>query len=289
MITTLLGVETVLLPVLYLLLWGTYLWSFLDERGEADRWGDRLLIVVLAAHTAMVVLQSFALHRFPLGSPLELASLMALSLTTIYVVVERVLHVRQTGVVIVGLAFVLQLLASAFAGGAVPDDPLLHDPGYTIHAVLVLLAYTALSLGFVYALLYMLLARQLAARRFGLLYRRLPPLETLERLSVASVRLGTPLLFLALATGHLWMYSLMDSLPPEQAARLSPFDAKVLTSWVVLIVYVVGLVGHDRWGWRGRRMGRVAVTAWVVAVVAIGIVHHAAPSFHDFDPGGGSR
>ena len=96
------------------------------------------------------------------------------------------------------------------------------------------------------------------------------------------------MLFLALCSGHLWMYSLMDRLPAEQAASLSPFDPKVLTSWIILIVYSVGLIGHVRWGWRGRRMNRLAVIAWIVVVITLGVVHHVFPTFHDFNLRGGA-
>jgi len=282
MITMLTGLATVLLPMLYLMLWGSYLWFFYQEKASARGWGRVLSVVVLLVHVSLVILRGQELGRFPLGSPLELASMMALCLTTIYVVIERVLKVCQTGVLIIGLAFLLQFLASAFAFQVPADNPLLHDPGYVIHAVLVLLAYTALSLGFLYAVLYGWLSRQLLRRSFGLAFRRLPPLETLERLSVSAVRLGVPMLFLALASGHLWMYSLRDMLSAEQASRLSPFDPKVLSSWVILIIYGVGLIGHDRWGWRGRRMNRMAIATWIIVVIVLGIIHHVFPTFHDF-------
>lgn len=286
--TALVGFLTVLLPLLYLLLWGSYLWFFFEERRLARRWGGFMTVAVLLTHVLWVVLRTVELDRFPLGTPLGLASLLALSLTTIYVVIERVLRVRQTGFLVLGLAFLLQFLASAFSTARPADNLLLHDPGYALHAVLVLLAYTSFSLSFLYAVLFQVQDRQLQRRSFGLLFRRLPPLETLERMSVSTVRLGVPLLFLGLATGHLWLYRLRDSLPADQAAALSPFDPKILISWAILIVYGVGLIGHDRWGWRGRRMSRISVTAWVVVVALMGVAQHMFATFHDFSLRGGA-
>jgi HemX protein len=147
---------------------------------------------------------------------------------------------------------------------------------------LVLLSYTALSLGFVYAVLYLILARQLMRRRFGLLFRRLPSLDTLERMSVGAVELGVPLLFLSLCLGHLWMYDLRDRVTREVADQLSPFDPKILMAWLVLLIYSVGLAGHRLLGWRGRRMSVMAVAAYVAVVVATGLIHHLFPSFHNF-------
>lgn len=282
------GLTTVLLPLLYLALWGSYLWYFNRERSQARVWTRLLLGGTLAVHLVHVGLRTLQLDRLPLASTLEFFSLLALTTLVIYVVLERVLDNRQTGVFVVGLAFVLQFFASAFQASAPVLSPLLGDPGYAVHALLVLLAYTALSLSFLYAVLYLVQARELSRRNFGLMFRRLPPLDTLERMSVGAVRLGVPLLFLALATGHLWMYSLRERLPEFQAAALSPWDPKILTSWVIFLGYALGLVGHERWGWRGRRMNRAAMVFWVVVIVTMGLIHHFVPSFHDFNTRGGA-
>lgn len=286
--TALVGFLTVLLPLLYLLLWGSYLWYFFEERRLARRWGGILMVITLGVHVAWVVLRTLEVHRFPLATPLGLASMLALGLTTIYVVIERVLRVRQTGFLVLGLAFLLQFLASAFSTAHPQPNPLLSDPGYAIHAVLILLSYTAFSLSFLYAVLFQIQERQLQRRSFGLLFRRLPPLDTLERMSVSTVRLGVPLLFLGLVSGHLWLYRLRDHLPPAEAAALSPLDPKILMSWAILIVYGVGLIGHDLWGWRGRRMSRLSVTTWVVVVALMGVAQHVFSTFHDFSLRGGA-
>jgi len=167
-------------------------------------------------------------------------------------------------------------------------DPLLTDPGYTRHAALVLLAYAALSLSFLYAILYLVQMRQLSRKQFGLLFRRLPPLETLERMSVGAARLGVPLLFTALAMGHLWLYDLVDRVGPEMAAELTPYDPKILASWVIFLGYAVGLIGHRWWGWRGRRMNVLAIAAYLAVLVTMGVIHRFFPSFHDFTQGGGA-
>ncbi len=183
---------------------------------------------------------------------------------------------------VTGLAFLLQFISSAFSTSVPDASPLLQDPGFAGHVVLVLLAYTALTVSFLYAILYLVLARQLGRRQFGLLFRRLPSLDVLERMSVGAVELGVPLLFLALALGHLWMYSLADRVDPALAARLSPWDPKILISWVILLGYSAGLAGYRFLGWRGKRMNVLAVTAYLAIIVAMGVVQHFVPSFHDF-------
>ena len=66
------------------------------------------------------------------------------------------------------------------------------------------------------------------------------------------------------------------------ASMLSPWDPKILISWVILIGYTIGLVGNRFFGWRGKRMNIMAVSAFIVVVATMGLVYHFFPSFHNF-------
>jgi len=277
-----------LLPLLYLATWGAYVWLFRTNREAARRWSRGLLDTTILAHAAALVLQTISQGRLPMSSPPEFLSLLALAVMMIYAVIEHRLGVRQTGFLVTGLTLILQAAASFVAGGAHTIDPLLEDPGYAGHASLVVLAYAALSLSFLYAILYLVLLRQLSRKQFGLLFRRMPPLETLERMSVGAAKIGVPLLFGSLALGHLWLYDLADRVDPQLASTLTPFDPKILASWVIFLGYALGLVGHRWWGWRGRRMNVLAIGAYLAVIATMSAIHRFFPSFHDFTRGGGA-
>lgn len=272
----------VLLPLLYLVVWGSYMWLFLADHPTARRWCSRLGMITVILHVIAITIQGIALQRLPMGAPLEFASLLAAALLATYLVIERRLHAKGTGFLVTGMAFVMEFVAAAFSTSAPAASPLLKDPGFAGHAVFVLLSYTALSLSFLFAILYLVQSRQLVRRTFGLLFRRLPSLETLERMSVGAVKLGVPLMFLSLCLGHLWMYDLRERMAPEVAAQLSPYDPKIMVSWVIFLGYSVGLIGNRFFGWRGKRMNIMAVATFVTILVALGVVQHFFPSFHKF-------
>ena len=279
---TALTLITILLPLGYAAVWADYLWLFYTDHPWARRTASRLAGSIVLLHMAAMVLRAVGLKRLPMGTQSEFLAALALALLGTYLVLERRLRAKQTGFLTTGAAALLMLLSSLAGPGTANTSPLLHDPGFAGHAVLVLLAYTALSLSFLYAILYLVLARQLMRRQFGLLFRRLPALETLERMSVVAVEMGVPLLFLALALGHLWMYNLADRVDPKMAATLTPWDPKILLSWVIFLAYTAGLVGHRFWGWRGRRMNIMAVAAYIAVVLGMGAIHHFFPTFHKF-------
>ena len=272
----------VLLPLVYLVVWGLYMWLFYTDHPLARRLCSRAAMVAVLLHLIALVVQAITLKRLPMGNNLEFFSALALAMLATYLVIELRLKAKNTGFLVTGVAFCFEFVADAFLITRAPTNPLLTDPGFAGHVVLVLFSYTALSLSFIYALMYLLLSRQLMNRQFGLMFRRLPSLETLERMSVGAVKMAVPLMLGALVLGHLWMYDLADRLPWEIAAKLSPFDPKVLISWVVFLGYTVGLAGYRFLGWRGRRMNILAVIAFVVTFSAMGLVHHFFPSFHKF-------
>ena len=283
-----LAAMNILLPVLYLGTWAAYMRLFIKNSDDAKLWSRRLLDTTILVHLIVIVMRAIDQGRVPMSTPMEFLSLLAFATMLIYAVIEHRMGVRQTGFLIAGLVLLMQAAASAITPGAHVADPLLDDPGYTGHASLVLLAYAALSLSFLYAILYLVQSRQLSRKQFGLLFRRLPPLETLEGMSVGAARLGVPLLFASLALGHLWLYDLADRVGPDMAATLTPYDPKILTSWVIFLGYSLGLIGHRWWGWHGRRMNVMAIAAYLAVIATMGAIHRFFPSFHDFTQGGGA-
>ena len=280
--TVLLSLANVALPVLYLMVFGFYLWLFRSDNPTPRRIASRFTAFVILFHLGAETTRGLAYGRLPMGSPPEFVSVLALAILVTYLAIERRFRVKNTGFLPTGLAFVAQFVASVLSTQAPETRPFLADPGFAFHAVLVLLAYTALTLSFVYAMLYLFLARQLGRHQFGLFFRRMPSLEVLERMSVTAVELGVPLLFASLILGHLWMYSLADRIDPVMAAQLSPYDPKILVSWIILLGYVGGLAGYRFLGWRGRRMNIMAVAAFTIILVSMGVIRHFIPSFHDF-------
>ena len=94
--------------------------------------------------------------------------------------------------------------------------------------------------------------------------------------------MGVPLMFLSLCLGHLWMYDLKERMAPDMATQLSPWDPKIMVSWVIFLGYAIGLVGNRFFGWRGKKMNVLAVIAFATILVTLGLVQHFFPSFHKF-------
>jgi ABC-type uncharacterized transport system permease subunit len=128
-----------------------------------------------------------------------------------------------------------------------------------LHALLALLAYAALAVAALLAL--MLWVQESALRRRELdnpLLRRLPPLTELEELLFRTIAAGFVLLTTALLTGAVFVENLF-------AQHLAHKTLLSLLSWLVFGALLYGRVRH---GWRGRRAVRLTLGAMFLLLLA---------------------
>ena len=114
------------------------------------------------------------------------------------------------------------------------------DSQQSAHILLSLSAYAALMTAALQSILLGFQDKQLKRLDSGF-YRLLPPLETMERLLIAMLWIGTALLTLAILTGLLFLDDMF-------AQRVAHHTVLTTLSWCV---YVGFLLGHHVFGWRG--------------------------------------
>jgi len=229
--------------------------------------------LLVLSHAAYVAVLWTRVGHLPVTDTWNVLSLVAFALLLVYFPVERATKTPATGLFVLGCAFLLQLLASAFAPRDVAPSRLAASPFFTIHIVTAILAIAALFLSGFYGALYLLLFRQIRGRRFGVLFSRLPDLEMLSRLNRGAATLGFVFLTVGLNLGIWWAHS-------GAVERFSYLDPKVLP--VILLWIVFGLIGASRWikFLSGRRAARIAVLAAALLVLSVIVSFLPRGPFH---------
>ena len=151
------------------------------------------------------------LNHPPITSVFEIMSLLAASITVAYVYIEWRTHTSNTGTFILLLAFAFQTVSSLFIRDNIAIPEYLHSLVLGFHVSAALLGYTGISLSAVYGFLYLMLYHEIKSTRFGLIYSRLPSLETLETMSHRSEVFGFAMLSIAIGIGLLWLPRVFDS------------------------------------------------------------------------------
>jgi ABC-type uncharacterized transport system permease subunit len=263
----------VLLPVLYAVAALVYALDFF--RGDPlARTGRRFALgSVLALHALYLVLRTVAYEHPPMASMFEVVSVVAFAVAIVYLYVEYRSRDHRTGMFFVTFSLVLQTLSSAFIPFGADFPAVLRSPLFGIHTGSAVLGYAAFAVSAIYGVLYLALYHDLKASRFGVIYRRLPSLETLVRMSVGAAALGLGCLAFTIVFGVLW------------AVREFPEfhrDPKFVLSVLVWSVYAIAVARHGASGARARRTIYLFLFGFTCMIASAAAAAFWLHSFHGF-------
>lgn len=242
------------LSLIAALLYATAAWRAL-RAAPADALSLRALVpLALALHAAALIGETVSGDQLLIGVS-EAASL----LTWLSALMLWVFCLREPLLILGVVHYPLTALCAlwpALAGDRGTPIPL-DEWRLGLHIVLSLFSAGLLTLAAIHALALAILDRVLHRPDNMAVARRLPPLQTMEKLLFQLIFVGFFLLSLTLCSGLL----ILPDLHGEHLAQL------VLTASAWLIFGVL-LWGRLRYGWRGRTAIRWALSGYVVMVAA---------------------
>jgi ABC-type uncharacterized transport system permease subunit len=229
-----------------------------------------LLGLGVGMHAAHIGIASFALHVCPVESVHFALSVLAVVVAATYLLVRRRFQVNALGAVVAPFALTF-LLASRFAFSRLAENA---SPVRRVllpfHIASNVLGIAIFTLAFAAALAYLFQERRLKRKEFGGLFRRLPPLDALDRAEHQLLLAGFPLLTFGILTGTVWARG-VELGDPTSIARAAFGYASWALFAAVLLVRAVG-------GWRGRRAayGMIVGYAFTMVVILIYLLRPAA-------------
>jgi ABC-type uncharacterized transport system permease subunit len=238
--------------------------------GRRDRLAWAALLLTQAGwicHTGAVILRGLELRRLPFMTMAEVISLVIWAVILLDFWVERHRLFRPLA------AFLLPVVLALGLGlptglRAIALEPPVQSGLILVHVALVLVGLAALVLNFGGALMYVLQERQLKAKRPGTVYYRLPALETLDRLTAATLTVGFPFLTVGLLLGVLSARAAWGG--------VMTFDPLALFSVLMWVIYAATLLGRVIGHWRGRRAAYLSIAGFCVllATLSVGVFLH---------------
>ena len=193
-----------IVPALYGLAAVLSVLVFLGPDSRGRRAALPALLLAVSAHALEIALSAALYRRCPLGTLPEAIGITGLSLAGTYAALSLRIGRRPSGVLIVPLAFALVLASALTRRADVPVNPALKSPWFSLHVICAVLAVAALAVSFVHGVFYLLLYREIKAHRFGVLFRRLPPLAGLARMTNRASVAGFALLSVTLLAGTIY-------------------------------------------------------------------------------------
>jgi ABC-type uncharacterized transport system permease subunit len=253
---------------------------------ETDRWDSMASNLAVAAFGLLAISLAikwlyFGVSEF--GIQFSTRSVYALCLLGAYVLSEslysgRMPKIRVAGMLVMPGVLALLFYAWASYGMEYTVTPALNSVWVILHVFLALLAYGALTVALIAALLQIIEENRLKAKkRLDKVFRKFPPLETLESLTYKAVSVSFVFLSLVIVTGALRA----NMLPAWKQWWADPKILSAVATWAVFGAYIAGRIFF---GWRGKRASLIAIAGFAIAIFTY-FVNYIFPSIHNYGRG----
>jgi len=231
------------------------------------------LLAAFISHSISLVLLISQIRQMPVTTLSQTFSLFAWAIVGSYLVFQLKFNIRILGTFVSPLAVIFMILSSAIPSRIIPNSKLFKSFWLTLHVATVFVGFAIFALAFCAGIMYLLQERQIKKKSFGLLYRRLPSLETLDSLNYVSLTFGFPLITIGLISGFIYSGAVSRS--------FWHWDPKEILSVITWFIYAILL--HERLavGWRGRRAAIMAIIGFsAILLTFVGTslllkVHHS--------------
>jgi len=168
------------------------------------------------------------------------------------------------GSIFLPLLSIMIISTLALPAGVKPLPPILRSFWLPVHTAFAFLGDAIFFVGFLVSIIYLVAERGVKNKRMGSISRRLPSLETLDRINYKCTSYGFPLLTLGIITGSLWAELAWGS--------YWNWDPKETWSLITWIVYAILLHNRLAIGWRGRKTAYLMIAGFVsVLITFIGV------------------
>ena len=253
-----------------------YVYFFWAKRKKYAAYATYTTAAGFLLHTASIGLRWAEKGSFPLEGTYESLTIAAWALVLVYFVVEYLAGVRVLGVLLIPAAIVMMVIA--FLNVDAPTEEVLKvldNWRVGIHVVIINLANAGFAIGAAASGVYLVQEAQLKRHTTNVLFRRLPPLASTDRLARRVIALALPAYTAGILLGTI---------------RAIEFDVAgwYLDPRVLLALVVWGIFGSYVYlrfrpqGLPGRTAAWLALAGFAVVVV-VAIVARTVPSgFHIF-------
>ncbi len=239
--------------------------SLAHLRRERDSFATATTVLLwlgFLVHFAALEIGGRAVHSVPYHDLPSSMSLFGWMIAASYGILLLRHRESSTGPFLIPLAiFFLSISLATGPGATMVRDPSRSGSLFAMHVTLAIFGYSALTLAFVLAQLYLIQNQQLRRRKLGPLFAKLPALDVLSRLHRTSVLIGVSALSVATVLGLIWAKSNWGTY----------WDPKVLFTVLVIGIYLVTLFPGRAGG--GKKIAILSIAGFSLLLFSYSIVN----------------
>lgn len=264
----------IILPILYISTFSIYIYDFFKEDSKVYNTKRVFLFVTLFVHVLYLIFRTIEFNHSPITNKFEIFTVLAFSLGFAYFLLELLTDIRGTGAFIIFFSLVFQIISTIFIQDLVEVKEVLRNRLLGVHVMSAILGYSGFTIAAVHGVLFFLLYKDIKLNNYGLVFKRLPSLEILEKLNFYSVVIGFILLTISMLIGLLWL--------PSAFPDFSYYDPKLISVGIVWLVFFVGILSKLIAKLYGKKVIIFSLIGFVVAILSLVMSNLFADTFHSF-------
>lgn len=227
-----------------------------------SRFGRPLLFLGACVQFLAIGAWCITTHKSPFASEFGSLSVLAWAIALAFGILETRRRLPAVGAVAITVTSLVLFFALLNARTPASDTPVLIGQLVSIHVMAILASFGLFAVSSSCAILYLLQNRLLKQRRHNALFRRIPPLETLDRTAYYAVAYATPLLTLGLVLGIIRTFGSDLNHPVGVWLR----DPHTITAFFTWLVYLIYFLSRLLLNWRGVRLQYLLILGFLVAL-----------------------
>lgn len=264
----------IILPILYGSTFLVYLYDFMKGKKNIENSKRIFLFITLLIHTFYLLARTIEFNHPPITNVFEIFTILAFAISCSYFILELLTDIRGTGMFIIILSLIFQIVSSIFIQDLTEVREVLRNRLLGLHVISALLGYSGIAISAVYGFLFWILYKEIKLNKFGLIFERLPSLEKLEQLSFYAAIIGFVLFSVAIIIGIIWL--------PAAFPNFNLFDPKLVVTSAIWLLYGVGITSKIIGKWQGKKVILFSIVGFSLAIFSILLTNFFAKSFHSF-------
>lgn len=244
-------------------------------KNRFSKLGVGFLSVGFVSHTIALIFRYYEAGYLPITTLYESLSFFAWAILLIYIILYYKYRINVFGAFVAPIILILVVLTIGLSKGISPLHPILRSFWFPLHVITAFLGDAAFALIFCAGIMYLLQEFQIKSKRAGFFFRRLPSLETLDKLNYRLLTIGFPFLTIGIITGSVWASYAWGS--------YWSWDPKEIWSLITWLLYSTLLHQRLVFGWRGKKAAIMAIICFLVVLFTFLGVNLLLGGFHSYD------
>lgn len=259
--------------ILYACSVSLYFIDYFQSNRRANRIAFWLLSIVWVLHTIFMVMRALETTENSILTLLSGVYFYVWLLLSLSLVMNRIFRVDFFVFFTNVIAFGVDVFSIFTPIGKTPPvlaNRLISELVY-VHVGMAFIAYATFTVSFIFSCMYVLQYTLLKQKKWNNRLRRLGSLQNFNSLSFGLNLFSVPFFLFALLLGYIWAYAKVD--------QFHWYDPKVSGSFIVLLVYSIGLYLHGSEKLQGRSIANWNIGAFFVLLINI-FLFTSLSSFH---------